>query len=248
MRGFLSFWIINLSLACYRTGFAEAQEVKFVDLTTIEPRIALRMTPPPPQQIHTNPDGSFSVTGSARGMLIGDCGVGANEPRALKTTVTWLDRRSYAEGDSIEWEVKVENVGSAPMTLGISPHLSDLQPPDASEPFSYEETGVGLSVRDEHGVIDLAHVSVYGSDSQPGTLLELKVGEWVRLRSRSKLSFPNIRNAHSLQGEAIAQFWLHHGEITPAPGTYGTGLVNRCPRASEGVGPHIVVSRKISGE
>jgi hypothetical protein len=244
MRVFLSFWIISLALARY----AEAQEVKFVDLTTTEQRIALRTTPPPPQQVRRNPDGSFSTVGSASGVLIGDCGIGASEPRALRTTVTWLDRPSYAAGDSIEWEMKVENVGSVPMTLGISPHLSDLQPPDASEPFNYEETGVGLSVRDEHGVIDLAHVSVYGSDSQPGTLVELKVGEWVRLRSRSKLDFPNIRNAQTLQGEAVARFWLHHGKITPAPGTYGTDLVNQCPKASEGAGPHIVISRQKSGE
>lgn len=246
MREFLSFWII--SFACYFTTYAEAQEVKFVDLTTIEQRIALRTTPSPPQQVHRNADGSFSVTGSARGALIGDCGVGANESRVLRTTVTWLDRPSYAVGDSIEWEVKVENVGSVPMTLAISPHLSDLQPSDASEPFSYEETGLGLSVRDEHGVIDLAHVSVYGSDSQPGTLLELKVGEWVRFRSRSKLDFPNIREVQTLQGETIARFWLHHGKITPAPGTYGTALMNQCPRVSEGEGSHVVIRRRVSGE
>jgi|HubBroStandDraft_6_1064221.scaffolds.fasta_scaffold45936_3 hypothetical protein len=142
MRVFLSFWII--SLACHFARYAGAQEVRFVDLTTIEQRIALRTTSPPPQHFPRNPDGSFSMVGSARGVLIGDCGVGANERRALRSTVTWLDRPSYATGDSIEWEVKVENVGSAPMTLAISPHLSDLQPTDASEPFSYEETGLGF--------------------------------------------------------------------------------------------------------
>jgi hypothetical protein len=245
MRVFLPFSIIGL--ACSFTRHAGAQEVKFVDLTTIEQRTAFRTTPPPPQPVHRNPDGSFGMVASARGVLIGDCGIGANEPRALRTTVTWLDRPSYTSGASIEWEVKVENVGSVPMTLAISPHLSDLQPPEASEPFSYEETGVGLSVRDEHGVIDLAHMSVYGSASQPGTLVELKVGEWVRLRSRSRLDFPNIPNAQTLQGEAIARFWLHHGKITPAPGTYGTALMNQCLKASEGV-PHIVISRKMSGE
>jgi len=246
MRVFLSFWII--SLACHFARYAGAQEVRFVDLTTIEQRIALRTTSPPPQHFPRNPDGSFSMVGSARGVLIGDCGVGANERRALRSTVTWLDRPSYATGDSIEWELKVENVGSAPMTLAISPHLSDLQPTDASEPFSYEETGLGLSVRDEHSVVDLAHVSVYGSDSHPGTLVELKVGEWVRLRWRSKVELPNVPNSQTLQGEAIARFWLHHGKITPAPGTYGTALMNQCPKASEGVGPHIVISRKTTGE
>jgi hypothetical protein len=244
MRLFLSLWIIGLVL----TSYAEAQEVKFVDLTSTEQRVALRTTPSPPEQIHRNPDGSFSATDSSSGMLIGDCGVGANEPRALRTTITWLDRPSYTAGDSIEWEVKVENVGSAPMTLGISPNLSDLQPPDASEPFTYEETGLGLSVRNEHGVIDLAHVSVYGSDSLSDTLVNLKVGEWVRLRTRSKVELPNIHNVQTLQGEAIAMFWLHHWKITPAPGTYGTTLMGQCPKASEGTGPHIVISRKISGE
>jgi hypothetical protein len=97
-------------------------------------------------------------------------------------------------------------------------------------------------------VIDLAHVSVYGSDSLSDTLVNLKVGEWVRLRTRSKVELPNIHNVQTLQGEAIAMFWLHHGKITPAPGTYGTTLMGQCPKASEGTGPHIVISRKISGE
>jgi len=219
--------------------------VRFVDLTAVEQRIALRRTPPP-KQTHFSPDGSAGVAASSQSLLVGECGLGANEPRALQTTVTWLDHLSYQEGDSIEWAVKIKNAGSMPISLAASPHLSDLQPRDASEPFSYDETGIGLAIRTEDGRTDLTHVSVYGSHSEPGTMVTLEVGEWIRVRSRSRIEFSNIKTARILSGEAVARFWLHHGKITPAPGTYGTSLMNECLKSSEGAGTPMRIDQKRS--
>ncbi len=232
-------------VALFITAQTNGQEVRFVDLTTNEQRIALRSTPPP-KQTHLSPDGSAGVGASSQSLVVGDCGLGANEPRALQTTVTWIDRLSYQEGDSIEWEVKIENSGSVPISLAASPHRSDLQPRDASEPFSYEETGIGLAIRTEDGRIDLAHVSVYGSPSGPGTMVTLEVGEWIRVRSRSRIEFSNMKTARILGGEAVARLWLHHGKITPAPGTYGTSLMNECLKSSEGAGMPMSIAQKRS--
>jgi hypothetical protein len=243
MRIFSSGLLFGVAL--FITAQTKGQEVRFVDLTTVEQRIALRSTPPP-KQTHLGPDGSAGVAASSQSLMVGECGLGANEPRALQTTVTWLDRLSYKEGDSIEWEVKIENAGSVPISLAASPHLSDLQPRDASEPFSYDETGIGLAIRTEDGRADLAHVSVYGSHSEPGTMVTLEVGEWIRVRSRSRIEFSNMKTARTLSGEAVARFWLHHGKITPGPGTYGTSLMNECLRSSEGAGMPLRIDQKRS--
>ena len=235
-----------ISAAFTFMGRVGAQEVKFIDLTSAEPKITIRTPPSSGQQVKRNPDGSYTIQGFSQAVVIGDCGVGANDPHALKATVTWIDRLSYAEGDFMEWEVEIMNVGTVPMTLAASPNLSNLQPLDASVPFSYEETGVTLSVRTEYGCTDLAHVSIYGSDAQPDTIVVLKVGEWARLRARSKVELPRIGTDQTLHGEAVARFWLRHGEVTPAPGTYGTRLMNQCPRASDGPGPQMEIVRKKS--
>ena len=242
MSNFFRCAIIGITFALFHD--AAAQEVRAVDLTTVEPRITLRTTPAPVEQIHKNSDGSFTVKGSAQGLLIGDCGVGANEPRALRTTLSWLDRASYVEGEPVTWEVKIENVGTVPVKLGISPHRSDLQPQDASASFRYEETDLRLSLRSEHGSSDLTNFTLYGSDSQPGTLTELRVGEWVRLKVRSRIDFPQITVAQILRGQAVGRIGLRHAKITAAPGTYGTSLMNECPRVFEGPGTQIEIARK----
>jgi hypothetical protein len=133
-----------------------------------------------------------------------------------------------------------------PISLAASPHLSDLQPLDASEPFSYEETGIGVAIRTEEGRIDLAHVSVYGSPSELGTVVSLEVGEWIRFRSRSRIEFSNSKAARIFSGQAVARFWLHHGNITPAPGTYGTSLTNECFKSSEDAGMPVRIEPKWS--
>ena len=133
-----------ISAAFTFMGRVGAQEVKFIDLTSAEPKITIRTPPSSGQQVKRNPDGSYTIQGFSQAVVIGDCGVGANDPHALKATVTWIDRLSYAEGDFMEWEVEIMNVGTVPMTLAASPNLSNLQPLDASVPFSYEETGLGF--------------------------------------------------------------------------------------------------------
>lgn len=201
------------SVAFFITARANGQEVRFVDLTTVEQRIALRRTPPP-KQTHLGPDRSAGVAASSQSLMVGECGLGANEPRALRTTVTWLDRLSYQEGDPIEWEVKIENAGSVPISLAASPHLSDLQPTDPSEFFSYDETGIGLAIRTEDGRTDLAHVSIYGKHSDPDTMVTLAVGDWIRVRARGKIAFANIKTPRTLSGQAVRSIlvapWKNH--------------------------------------
>jgi hypothetical protein len=81
------------AIAFLNTPRTQAQEVRFVDLTTVKQKITLR-TSPVPEQPQENLKSGIGIGGFSSSVLIGDCGVGANEPRSLRTTITWLDRSS----------------------------------------------------------------------------------------------------------------------------------------------------------
>src|SRR5258707_14939074 len=111
-----------------------AQEVAYLNLIGVTPETELRHPPAPPPKC--NPDGSCQMPGFSTGMSIGCGGTAGGEKRALRTTLTWMDRREYIEGDAAEFEVRIENAGSVPMNIPWTPHLAGLQPADESEPFT----------------------------------------------------------------------------------------------------------------
>jgi hypothetical protein len=90
----------------------------------------------------TNRSGASSIVDSYHD----DCN-GPNAPKdagALRTTLVRLDRSEYAVGDVPKFEVRIENIGSAPIEIPFSPHLADLQPEDASQKVRYLELSVDL--------------------------------------------------------------------------------------------------------
>src|SRR5215470_8043611 len=83
-----------------------AQEVGYLDLTGVTPRTNLRYPPSPPPKVTcknlicSGIGGGFASTAIA-------CGFGRrDDPRAIQTTVTWLDRLDYHIDDNIEFEIK----------------------------------------------------------------------------------------------------------------------------------------------
>ena len=111
-----------------------AQEVGYLDLLDVMPRTQLRAPAPPPPVCDEN---GCTVLGGIGGGSIG-CGAGSpDDPRALKTTLVFLDRLTYKAGDSVEMEIRIENVGRVAIEVPWSPHLADLQPADESARFSY---------------------------------------------------------------------------------------------------------------
>ena len=124
--------LIAVTLSSSVTGVA--QEVGFVDLTQIAAHTELRR-PAPRSDEATDHRGGGGVVDSRHD----HCDV-PNAPKdagALRTTLVWLDRDEYVVGDHQKFEVRIENVGPAPVEMPFSPHLADLQPADASQTFGY---------------------------------------------------------------------------------------------------------------
>ena len=126
-------------LAC--SGVLQAQEIKFVDLTNVEQRTALRS--PPARQPDCLPDQSC-VGGGYGGGSVADGSPDLRDPRALGVA---LDSVVPTDIDLDPFEVafRIINTGLVPIDLPVSPHLSDLQPADEWRTFQY--LGLALEVR-----------------------------------------------------------------------------------------------------
>lgn len=214
-----------------------AQEVAYLDLVDVKPRTELRHPAPPPPVCKE--DGTCTASGGLTSGWVGDGFVAANEPRALKTSMPFLDRFSYAPDDVAEMEIKIENVGSMDIVIPWSPHLADLQPEDEKQIFHYRSFAAVLKLtntedKSQQLFIEAAHL--YGITEKADTLKTLKPGEWLRLRIKTKLAaHPDQLKTDS---EYSASVFPHLRSETFSPnvedGGYSTGVVNEYPRSLSG--------------
>jgi hypothetical protein len=212
--------IVVLSVA----SFCAAQEVLYVDLVRVTPRVMLRE--PPASPTRCTPDGQCTG-GFNHGTIIGDVGVGVDEPRAVRISLTSLDSVEYSKGSTAEIEFKVENVGRVSLQLPVSPHVADLQPKDETRPFEYEELSLVLQNN------ATKPLSLYGNQQHPHTLVTIKPGEWIRVRGRAEFALSDIqwKNAAAHGAQPITgEFWLHHVKFVPQPGGSIIQVDNIYPR------------------
>jgi hypothetical protein len=140
----------------------------------------------------------------------------------------------------IEVEFRVLNTGRVPVELPVSPHLSDLQPPDESRSFSYMSLALAVNVIVGDAQLPIAgaptFVELYGSAEDARTILVLSPGDWIRVRANVKLSSaPRDSIPASLKGT----FWLRTNTFHPGSGGYFTEGRNLYPNA--GTAPHLPV-------
>lgn len=213
-----------------------AQEAAYLDLVDVTPRTELRHPAPPPPVCKE--DGTCTA-GSLGGVSIGDGGLGANEPKALRTTLLSLDRFSYAPDDAAEMEIKIENVGSVDIVIPWSPHLADLQPADEKQIFHYRSFAAVLKLtntadKSQQSIIEAVHL--YGIAEKKDTLKTLKPGEWLRLRLKTKLAaYPDkLKQGSDYSASVLPQ--LRSEMFIPylKSGGYGTDIVNEYPRSLSG--------------
>jgi hypothetical protein len=213
------------------------QEVAYLDLVGVTPRTELRHPDPPP--FVCKEDGTCMASGSVIGVSIGDGGMGANEPKALKTTLLSLDRFAYTPDDAAVMEIKIENVGSVDMMIPWCPHLADLQPADEKQTFHYRSFAAVFKLtnsadKSQQSIIESAHL--YGITENPDTLKTLKRGEWLLLRIKAKLAvYPdNLKTDSDYSASVLPQ--LRSDTFVPnvKNGGYGTDIVNEYPRSLSG--------------
>lgn len=131
--------------------------------------------------------------------------------------------------EDIEVEFKVLNTGLASIELPISPHLSDLQPSDASLPFTYSSLALVIRVEGEHpGCVPCAgYIQLYGLAHAKDSTVVLRPGEWIRVKARIALQ-PRPTGAAQMR----ADFWLRTNTFSPLAGGEFTASQNLYPNAT----------------
>jgi hypothetical protein len=222
---------VAVTLSSSVTGIA--QEVGFVDLTQIVARTELRQPAPRNGEVSERRGG----TGVSH-----DCALFPNARKdagALRTTLVWLDRSEYEVGDHEKFEVRIENVGSAPIKFPFSPHLSDLQPADASQKFGYSVVIVKLWIGGARWDTNSGDgLALYGANQHHGTMLTIQPGEWVRIIGIGKITLPEevvglIRDG-DVVSHANAEVSIYQAEMLLSPSASAKASLGVCLSQSQG--------------
>jgi hypothetical protein len=230
------------------SGFAGAQEVAYLDLTGVNPRVELRHPPAPPPKCDPNQVCTGTGVGSGVGNVGSACGgVAAAEKSALRTSLTWLDRLEYKDGDSAEIEVMVTNAGDVPIEIPWTPHLADLQPADETSKFQAFNLLIGLFLRWGDGYsTSLGWIHLYGVPAQKQTMRTLLPGEWVRVRGSIRIELNHgdgfAMPKPGVDQTAAADFELQRVQYAPVAGGLGLSISNMYPRHVPGNAMTIHVS------
>ena len=173
-----------------------AQEVKYLDLTTISPQTQPRYSLP----------------------SVGDGVPDARDPHALAIYLERVTPTDINPAQPFEAQFKVLNTGLAPIELPVSPRFSDLRPSDSVLSHYFVLALVvrvtGVPQGPEVGAT-YASVELYGSTDCEGTMLVIKPGERIRVRANVKLrKWPLEPVDVRFRGE----FWFHKNTFQMDPG------------------------------
>lgn len=210
-----------------------AQEVQFIDLTSVQQRVELRFPPAP--LVDGVADSGFG------GLTIGCGGADFRDPHALGVYLEGVSADGFDPAQPFDAEFKVLNTGRAPIELPVSPHLSDLQPYDPSEKFSYLSLALAVDVVEEPSL--MGYVQLYGATDHEGTVMVLQPGEWIRVRAELKLEPREAPKQSPLPNTFRLRpgFWLRKNTFQPGPGGYSTQMNNLYP--NETPTPSVTVQR-----
>jgi hypothetical protein len=203
-----------------------AQEIKFIDIISVQQRTELRHPPAPPPDCK----GGNCVGGVIGGGSIGDGAPDQRDPRALGVYLLQVTPTEIRAAEPFEAEFRVVNTGRVSIEVPVYPHLSDLQPSDESVAFSYFSLALVVTGESEQSSVPaLGYIMLYGSHEHEGSMMELKPGEWIRVRTTMKL--------HTWPGEPIfarlrGGFWLRKNTYRPVPGSAFTDTQNLYPNTT----------------
>jgi hypothetical protein len=192
-----------------------AQQMNFIDLTATTQHVALRYPPALPVE--------RGYGGGSGGGSLADCGVDGRDPRSLTVYLQNVIVRYDDPKRPFELELKVLNTGKVPLQLPVWPHLSDLQPSDASASFTYMSLALSVSPVEDRSSI--GYVELYGKADMPGTLITLGPGEWLRVEARVHFdrNLPPAGTLHLVPG-----YWLRRDTYYPHQGGFSTAAENIC--------------------
>jgi hypothetical protein len=223
-------WSVLLSLLLASVTLLQAQEVKYLDLTAVQQRTELRYPPAPPVSCGAS---GPCVGGGYGSASIGDGAPDIRNPQALRIDLLGVDPVEIDPETPLEAEFRVFNTGRVPLELPVSPHLSDLQPGEASVDFSYFSLALVVMATAEPQQADLrslGFVELYGSPEHGGTMVSLKPGEWIRVKTNMKFrTWPSEPVSARLHGG----FWLRSNTYHPHPGGSSIAMNNLYPNVTQ---------------
>lgn len=211
-----------LLLVC--SGLLQAQEIKFIDLSNVQQRTALRFPPAPQPDCVPN---QGCVGGGYGGGSVADGSPDPRDPGALGVSLDSVGQTDITL-DPFEAEFRIMNTGLVPIDLPVSPHLSDLQPADEWQTFQYLSLAleVRLSATEPVQALGLGYVELYGSVEHEDTMVTLKPGQWIRVKANLKLhTWPSEPVEAQLGGD----FWIHKNVYKPHEGGAFTEAANDYP-------------------
>ena len=214
-----------LLLGC--SGLLQAQEIKFIDLSSVQQRTALRFPPAPQRDCVPN---QGCVGAGYGGGSVADGSPDPRDPRALGVSLDSVGQTDITL-DPFEAEFRIMNTGLVPIDLPVSPHLSDLQPADEWQRFQYLSLvlEVRLAATTPVQGLGFGYVELYGSVEHEDTIVTLKPGQWIRVKANLKLhTWPSQPVEAQLRGD----FWIHKNVYKPREGGAFTDVVNDYPNHS----------------
>lgn len=206
-----------------------AQEARYIELTAIEQRTELRYPPAPPPKCNAH---GCSVVGGIGGASVADGAPDPRDPRVLEISVLRVSPTDINPNEPFEGEFRVLNSGRVPIDLPVSPHLSDLQPDDASLSFTYFSLALVTKITVEPHVpaAALGFVQLYGSPEHEGTMISLRPGEWIRVKARVRL---NNSPSEPFAAHVCGGMWLRKNTFHPHPGGSFTEIQNLYPNVTQ---------------
>jgi hypothetical protein len=205
------------------TALAHAQEIKYIDLCSVQQRTELRHPPDPPEC-------DKCLRGGYGGESVGDGASDRRDPHALGVFLLRVTPTNLNAAEPFEVEFRVQNTGLAPLEIPVSPHLSDLQPEDDSATFAYLSLALVVAGESGHSISPLGgFVQLYGSHEHPESLIVLKPKESIRVRANVKLlTAPPQSGPDRFHGD----FWLRNNVFRPHPGGESTETRNLYPNTT----------------
>ena len=162
-------------------------------------------------------------------MGVADGAPDRRDPRALGVYLLRVVPTDIDPLQPFEAEFRVLNTGVAPIEIPVSANLSDLQPGDESAVFSYFSLALVVQIDGrQSGTPAVGFIELYGAADHEGTLLVLKPGEWIRVRSKVKLQHRPALGSTRARGE----FWLRRNTFHPHPGGGFTNMENLYPNVT----------------
>jgi hypothetical protein len=120
----------------------------------------------------------------------GSCGGGSHEPApttSLDVTMQSVDKSRCVMGDDVEFVVKLTNTGNEPVLLPWDPQMADFEEKGAGDDYHYVSISVLLELSDGRAKEMMTGWSLFGSPDLAGSLLEVRPGDWVQVRAKSKI-------------------------------------------------------------